>query len=71
MKLKIFCSALLLLMFNVAVVYAQLDNPCDGSDPDATCPLDAWVFVLAGASVILVAARLHRNKKRNYAQMPG
>jgi hypothetical protein len=63
MRLKIFCSALLLLMFNVALVYAQVDNPCDGSDPDLTCSLDTRVFVLAGAAVILTVVRLYRKQK--------
>ncbi len=45
------------------MVYAQVDNPCDGSDPDASCPLDTWVFVLAGALVIFAVARLYRKQK--------
>jgi len=62
MRLKIFCCALLLLMFNVAVVYAQLGNPCNDADPDVSCPLDTWVFVLVGASVIFATARLYRKQ---------
>jgi len=64
MRLKIFCSTLLLLMLNVAVVCAQIVNNCnDGTDPDLSCPLDTWVFFLAGAMVIFATARLYRKQK--------
>jgi hypothetical protein len=51
-------------MFNVAMIYAQVDNPCEDSDPDGNgCPLDTWVFVLAGASVIFALVGLYRKQK--------
>jgi len=63
MRLKIFCSTLLLLMLNVAVVCAQITNNCDGTDPDLSCPLDTWVFFLAGVTIIFATARLYRKQK--------
>jgi len=62
MKFKKFCFAFLLLMINVIVSYAQgPPPPCEDADPDAGCPLDTWVFFLAGAVLILVV--IHLNKK--------
>ena len=63
MRIKIFCGALLLLMLNVVVLYAQPGEPCGGTDPDATCPLDTWVIVLAVAATALAAFHLYRKQK--------
>ena len=63
MRIKIFCAALLLLMLNVAMLYAQPGEPCGGVDPDATCPLDTWVIALAVIAAIFAAGRLI--KKQN------
>ncbi len=62
MRIKIFSGTLLLLLLNVMALYAQPGVPCDGTDPDAMCPLDTWVFVLAGVTVVFAAIRL-RNKQ--------
>jgi LPXTG-motif cell wall-anchored protein len=39
------------------------DNPCDGSDPFADCPLDTWVIVLAGIALLATTLYLHRKRK--------
>jgi len=63
MRSKLFGGALLLLILNSAVLYAQPGVPCGGTDPDATCPLDTWVIVLAIIAVIFAAYHLHRKQK--------
>jgi hypothetical protein len=40
------------------------DNPCDGSDPFADCPLDTWVIVLA--VIALIATTLYLYRKQNH-----
>lgn len=64
MKFNKFCVAFLLLMINVIVSHAQDLNPCSDTDPDSTtgCPLDTWVFFLAGAALILGVIRLNKKK---------
>ncbi|HAL82915.1 MAG TPA: hypothetical protein DCO83_12305 [Mucilaginibacter sp.] len=64
MRVKIFCGALLLLMLNVVVLYAQPGTPCDGTDPDLPCPLDTWVIVFAIAATAFAAIRLYRKQLR-------
>jgi hypothetical protein len=64
MRVKIFCGALLLLMLNVVALYAQPGEPCGGTDPDAMCPLDTWVIVLAIAATAFATIRLHRKQLR-------
>ena len=63
MRIKIFCGALVLLMLNVMALYAQPSEPCGGTDPDATCPLDTWVVILA--VVALVFAIIHLRRQRS------
>jgi hypothetical protein len=66
MRIKIFCGALLLLLLNVAMLYAQPggspSEPCGGTDPDATCPIDTWVVILAVVAVVFAAFRLYRQQ---------
>ena len=63
MRIKIFCGAFLLLMLNVMALYAQPGEPCGGTDPDATCPLDTWVIVLAAVAVAFAAFHLARKQR--------
>jgi hypothetical protein len=63
MRIKIFCGALALLMLNVIVLYAQPGEPCGGTDPDATCPLDTWVIVLAVIATVFAAIHLSRKQR--------
>ena len=51
------------LVCNAALLFAQPGEPCGGTDPDATCPLDSWVWVLAAAAVVFAATHLHRKQK--------
>jgi hypothetical protein len=51
------------MMLNTAALYAQPGEPCGGVDPDATCPLDTWVIVLAFAAVVFAAFHLHRKRQ--------
>ncbi|MDB5006934.1 MAG: hypothetical protein JWP45_1327 [Mucilaginibacter sp.] len=68
MKVKIFFSALLLLMFNTMLLYAQTTTdpslPCAGTDIDNTCPLDTWVIVLAFLAVAFASFHLFRKQSR-------
>jgi hypothetical protein len=63
MRVKIFLGSLLLLILNTAVLYAQPGEPCGGTDPDAVCPLDTWIFVLAFIALTFAAIQLHRKQK--------
>lgn len=64
MKLKVLGGVLVLMVLNFSFAYAQIDNPCDGSDPDNTnCPLDTWVFVLAIIAVIFTAVHLRKKDR--------
>lgn len=63
MGAKKFWAVLLVLMSNSAFLYAQIGEPCGGTDPDAVCPLDTWVFVLAGAAVLFAVVHLYRKQK--------
>ena len=62
MKLKTELNILVLMMISVINAHAQLNLPCGGEDPDATCPLDTWVIILVLASGIFTAYRLYRRQ---------
>ncbi|MDF2431612.1 MAG: hypothetical protein JWP44_1243 [Mucilaginibacter sp.] len=69
MKVKIFFSALVLLVFDAAFLYAQTTTdpglPCAGNDVDTgNCPLDTWVIALALAAVIFATFHLSRKQSR-------
>jgi len=63
MRVKIFLGTLLLLLINTVALYAQPGEPCAGTDPDATCPLDSWVIILALVAVVF--AIIHLNRRRS------
>jgi hypothetical protein len=65
MRSKLFGAALLLFILNASVLFAQTNpgEPCGGTDPDATCPLDTWVIVLAMFAVVFAAWHLYRKQK--------
>jgi hypothetical protein len=71
MRVKIFLGALLLLILNTVTLYAQIGEPCGGVDPDATCPLDTWVIVLAAAAVIFAVMHLNRKQKSPLSKTGG
>jgi hypothetical protein len=64
MRVKVFCGALLFLILNVGVLLAQSSpgEPCAGTDPDATCPLDTWVIILAIAALVFATLHLYRKQ---------
>lgn len=65
MRLKIFFSTLLLLLTNVALMYAQdPGEPCSGNDVDNVgCPLDTWVVLLAFVAIAFAAWHLNNKRK--------
>jgi hypothetical protein len=65
MRVKIFFSALFLLMLSSVLTYAQTSpgGPCAFTDPDNSCPLDTWVIVLAFVAVLFAALHLSRKQK--------
>jgi len=75
MRIRIFFSTLLLLMFNVAALFAQSgdpNGPCGLNDDDNTnCPLDTWVVALAVVAVIFAAVHLHKKQKRASLEIRG
>lgn len=62
MKLKIGFGVIVLLLISAVNVFAQT-LPCSGDDPDAGCPLDTWVIVLAIAMGCFAVVTLYRRKK--------
>lgn len=62
MKKKFFLTAFVFAAGTLSC-FAQLDNPCDNADGDATCPLDAWVIALAVAVFAFAAIHLYRKQK--------
>ena len=71
MRVKIFLGTLLLLMLNTVASYAQPGEPCGGVDPDATCPLDTWVIILASIAVIFAVIHLNRKQKSLLSKTEG
>jgi len=69
MRIKIFFSTLLLLIVNVAFLYAQdPGEPCSGNDVDTVgCPLDTWVVLLAFIAIIFAAWHLNNKRKLSVA----
>jgi hypothetical protein len=61
MKFKAGFGVFVLLLLNIITAHAQT-LPCNGDDPDATCPLDTWVIVLVIAASFFTAFRLYRRK---------
>jgi hypothetical protein len=62
MKLKISFGIIVLLLISTAGAFAQV-LPCGGDDPDAGCPLDTWVIVLAIIVSSFAVLKLQRRKK--------
>jgi hypothetical protein len=62
MRVKIFSCVLILLMLNTVWLCAQ-PLPCGDVDPDAVCPLDTWVIVLATGSFAFAVIHLFRKKR--------
>jgi hypothetical protein len=62
MRIKIFCSVFLILLFDVILLYGQSAGyPCP--DPDNPCPIDDWIIVLAGGGFIFAVINLYRKQK--------
>jgi len=59
---KIFLTTILFVVTTLSC-FAQLENPCDGADGDAVCPLDTWVIVLAVAVFAITVVHLYRKQK--------
>jgi hypothetical protein len=47
------------------ICFAQIANPCDGTDNDDGCPvpLDTWVLALVAIAFIYGIYRLHKKQK--------
>lgn len=64
-KIKAGLIVFALLLINIFTVQAQGSGECgDLADPDATCPLDTWVFVLVFAALIFAAFHLYTRRKK-------
>jgi hypothetical protein len=67
MKTKITFSVILLLLINVASVFAQEGgegpDPCHNFDIEIDCPLDTWVMLLVVAASLFAVFKLYHNKK--------
>jgi hypothetical protein len=70
MKLKIFCGAFVLLMFNVVTGFAQISCACACNDVDSTpCPLDSSVVVLAAIGLVFGGVHLYRKGKHRPSEI--
>ncbi|MEO7214775.1 hypothetical protein [Mucilaginibacter sp.] len=63
-RMKKFWAVLFLLSVN-SICFAQIVNPCDGSDQDDDCPvpLDTWVYVLVIIALVYTGYTLHKKQK--------
>lgn len=59
---KIFLTTVLFVVTTLTC-FAQLENPCDGKDGDAECPLDTWVIILAVIAFAITVVHLYRKQK--------
>ena len=66
MRVKLFFATLLLLVLSTGALYAQPGEPCAGVDPDANCPLDTWVIILAVAALAFATIHLYRKRSAQY-----
>lgn len=54
------------LVISPAICFAQdPDNPCNGTDPFADCPLDSWVMVFSIIVLFLTSLHLYYQKKKS------
>jgi len=67
MKLKVGLGIFVLLLLNIVTAHAQ-GLPCGGDDPDATCPLDTWVLILAIMASFFAYLQLSRRQKSRIPQ---
>lgn len=58
---KIF--ALLFVLAIHSVSFAQITNPCGGTDDDDVCPLDTWVYILVLVGMAFGAYKLYQKQK--------
>jgi hypothetical protein len=66
MKFKAGLGIFILLLLTTVAAHAQeIGLPCVGDDPDAACPLDTWVAVLAIIAAIFTAFHLYRRSKKS------
>jgi len=56
---------LFLLVTNAMTLFAQGGLPCDGSDPDATCPIDGpLLFMLVAVLAFTAWLKINQKRKR-------
>ncbi len=64
--IRTFYATVILLVTGALSTYAQPGGPtapeCDPDDPSG-CPLDTWVLLLVGATLVLTVIHLHRKQK--------
>jgi hypothetical protein len=58
---------MLVLIFSPAICFAQTDpdNPCDGTDPFADCPIDNWVIAFFAIALLLATLYLYNKQKES------
>jgi hypothetical protein len=74
MRVRIFFSTLLVLMFSTGLLFAQdpIGQPCAGNDADLTgCPLDTWVVLLAFIAIVFAARHIYRKQKQSTPNLQG
>lgn len=65
---KILCVvAVVGIVLSPSALFAQ-DLGCAGADPYGNCPLDTWVIVLAGVTLLFAVVQLYRKQKAQPSQ---
>jgi cation transporter-like permease len=59
---------LIVLILMPVASFAQITDPCAGTDPYTTCPLDTNVWVLVAIALIAGATYLYRQQKMQHTK---
>ena len=67
-KLLVGLATVSILLTDAVTLRAQDPGlPCDGEDPDASCPLDSWVLILVAMTIVFaVFLSLYRKKYHSH-----
>ncbi|MES2426484.1 MAG: hypothetical protein V4560_05900 [Bacteroidota bacterium] len=55
----------LILSPYICLAQTDPDNPCDGTDPFADCPIDTWVIALFAIALLLATLYLYSKQKES------
>jgi hypothetical protein len=66
-RLTRLCIITLAFILTPVICLAQTDpdNPCDGTDPFADCPIDTWVIAFFAIALVLATLYLYSKQKES------